>query len=782
MPGLGRVYSYGRMHRSLVAYGCTALLVGAVPTSAVAQPSKERPFIQAAKVDTGPKVDGVLDDAVWQTATPVETFTQQEPNLGQPASERTEVRIVYDSRTIYIAVHAYQPGGVALAEAGAGAADPGADPHAHHGDGVVATEMRRDSDRLFDEDNFQVILDTFKDSRNGYMFVTTPLGAKLEQQVFDEGEGGGRGTTSNVNRNWEGVWDSAARITDDGWTAEIAIPTNTLRFRSTDQQTWGINFLRHIRRKNELDYWSPIPRAYSLTRVSLAGELRGLENLSLGWDLKLKPFVVAGPRYRETSAANRSTTWTRDVGLDARYGVTAGLNLDVTLNTDFAQVEVDDQQVNLTRFGLFFPEKRDFFLEASNFFTMGTGASFTSTPVQTDLFFSRRIGLSDTGQPVPILGGARLTGKVGRHNIAVLDVQTDSAFSRPGDNFFVSRYSRDVLRRSRIGAIFVNKESVDGNAHYNRTMGLDGNFSLGNSFQVNTYLAKTATNPDQPWLGGRPIGEGNDMAFYGRIAYRDPRWQVWLNYLDVQENFNPEAGFLQRSGGHRTTKAYFSRTPRPKKGAIKVMEPMYVLTYTTNQQGQLVGRLHHVMLGTTLRDDSFINVIYQRNHDMLEQPFTIRPGVRIPIGSYDMNEWMFTYNTSPGRRFFQRVTFQPNQFYGGTRRSLSYGVGARASSQLSAELNYNRNDVKMPWGDFLVNLTSLRVDYTFSPRMTIRSLTQYNTSTHEISNNVRFNLIHRPGSDLFVVYNDLRQTGLPGDVFPQKDRQLAVKLNYLIQK
>ena len=208
------------------------LLVGAVPTPAVAQPSKERPFIQAAKVDTGPKVDGVLDDAVWQTATPVETFTQQEPNLGQPATERTEVRIVYDTRTIYIAVHAYQAGGVAPAEAGA-ATDPGADPHAHHGGSVVATEMRRDSDRLFDEDNFQVILDTFKDSRNGYMFVTTPLGAKLEQQIFDEGEGGGRGTTSNVNRNWEGVWDSAAKITADGWTAEMAIPTNTLRFIPT---------------------------------------------------------------------------------------------------------------------------------------------------------------------------------------------------------------------------------------------------------------------------------------------------------------------------------------------------------------------------------------------------------------------------------------------------------------------------------------------------------------------------------------------------------------------
>ena len=736
---------------------CLVAALVAVPSLSPAQLSKERPFIRAVKAEAGPRIDGVLDDAAWQAATPVEDFTQQEPSLGQPATERTEVRIIYDARTIYIGIKAYQA------------------------DGVVATEMRRDADRLFDEDNFQVILDTFKDSRNGYMFLTTPLGAKLEQQIFDEGEGGGRGTTSNVNRNWEGVWDAAAKTTDFGWSAEMAIPTNTLRFRPTDEQTWGINFLRHIRRKNELVYWAPIPRAYTLTRVSLAGELRGLQDLSLGWDLKLKPFVVAGPRRRELSATSTTTSWAKDVGLDARYGVTPSLNLDVTLNTDFAQVEVDEQQVNLTRFGLFFPEKRDFFLEASNFFTMGTGGSFTSTPVQTDLFFSRRIGLSDTGQPVPILGGARLTGKVGKNNVAVLDVQTDSAFGKPGDNFFVSRYSRDVFRRSRVGALFVNKESVDGSAHFNRTMGLDGNFSLGNNFQINSYLAKTSTSDELCQARGQTSCSGNDMAFYGRFAYRDPKWNLWVNYLDVQENFNAEAGFVQRTG-IRTTKAYFGPTPRPKKGGIKVMEPMYVLTYTTDQTNRLVNRLHHLMWGVTLRNDTFINVIYQKHMDVLDLPFNIRPNVRIPTGAYNMNEWMFTLNTSPGKRFFQRVAWQPNDFYGGTRQAISYAVGARATSRLSSELQYSRNDVKMPWGDFLVNLTTLRVDYTFAPRMTIRSLTQYNTSTNEVSNNIRFNLIHRPGSDLFVVYNDLRQTGLPADVFAQKDRQLVVKLNYLIQK
>jgi hypothetical protein len=726
------------------------------PHEAVAprQPAKpasevrgDRPALRAVLAANGPRIDGVLDEPAWQTANVIDTFVQQEPREGEPATDRTEVRVLYDRGRLYIGVRAF-------------ASLP-----------VVATEMRRDADRLFDEDNFQVILDTFHDSRNGYMFLTTPLGAKLEQQIFDEGEGGGRGTTANINRNWDGVWDAAARITNEGWTAEIAIPFSTVRFKPSDEQTWGMNFERQIRRNNESVFWSPIPKAYGLTRVSLAGELQGLQGISRGLDLRLKPFAIGGVRDVQASATSRDTSSVQDIGIDARYGVTAGLNLDLTLNTDFAQVEVDEQQVNLTRFSLFYPEKRDFFLENSNFFTMGTGGAFTSTQVQSDLFFSRRIGLSDTGQPVPIIGGARLAGKSGNNNVGVLDIQTDGAFGKPGANFFVGRYSRDILSRSRVGALFVNKESVESSAPYNRTMGVDANLYIGRSLQVNSFLAKTAT----------PGRVGRDMAFYGRVAYRDPNWNVWLNYLDVEDNFNAEAGFVQRTGV-RTTKAYFSPTPRPKRASIKLMEPMYVITYMTDQTGRIVGRQHHYMVGTTLRDDSFINVVFQQTLDVLDRPFRIRPNVTIPRGTYQMNEWMLTYNTSPGRRFYERLTVQPNQFYDGTRLRVSASAGVRASSQLAAELQYERNDVKMPWGGFLVNLSTLRVDYTFSPRMTLRSLTQYNSSTHELSNNIRFNFIHRPGSDLYVVYNDLVETGLPADIFGRKDRQLVVKMTYLLQR
>ena len=702
--------------------------------------------VTASRTDAAIRLDGILDEDAWQQAVPATGFVQQEPSPGQPETDRTEVRILYDKGNLYIGFKAVS-------------AVP-----------VVATEMRRDADRLFDEDNFQVILDTFHDSRNGYMFVTTPLGARLEQQIFDEGEGGGRGATSTINRNWDGVWDSAAKITDEGWTAELLIPFTTVRFRPAEEQVWGINFLRHTRRKNEITYWSPIPRAYSLTRVSLAGELDGLRNLSRGLDLRLKPFTVGGGRIISTAPSVNTTSVVRDIGLDARYGLTAGLNLDLTLNTDFAQVEVDDQQVNLTRFSLFFPEKRDFFLENSNFFTMGTGPSFTTTQVQTDLFFSRRIGLSATGQAVPIIGGARLAGKSGAHNIGVLNIQTDSAFGRPGDNFFVSRYSRDILRRSRVGAIFINKDQSS-TGYFNRTMGVDANFALGRSLQVSSYLAKTET----------PGKVGNDMAMYGRIAYRDPKWNMYVNFLDVQENFNAEAGFVQRTGV-RTTKAFISQTPRPKRGPVKFFEPMYVFTYMTDQTNRMVYRQGHYMLGTTLRDDSFINVIFQQVVDVLDAPFRIRPDVTIPVGEYRMNEVILTYNTSPGKRLYERLTVSPVQFYGGTRLNISAAAGVRLSSQLSTEVQYNRNDVKMPWGNFVVNLASARVDYTFSPRMTLRSLTQYNTSTNEVSTNIRFNFIYRPGSDLYLVYNDQVQTGLPADIFGRKDRQLVMKLTYLLQR
>jgi hypothetical protein len=737
-----------------------ALLLALLRTSApvVAQSAdqagsysrRELYTVQAIRVEQAPRLDGVLDDPAWAKAAVIDNFTQQEPRAGTPASERTEVRIMHDSRALFVAVHAFD-------------SQPSR---------LVATEMRRDSDRLMDEDNFQLILDTFNDSRNGYMFVTTPLGARLEQQITEEGEGNSRAgqNNSNINRNWDGVWEVAARSTEDGWTAEIAIPLTTLRFADVPEQTWGINFMRNIRRKNEQVYWSPIPRAYSLTRVSLAGTLTGLHAIDHGMDLKLKPFVISGVRNRQTAPETGSTAVLRDAGLDARYGVTGGLNLDVTLNTDFAQAEADQQQINLSRFSLFFPEKRDFFLEHAGLFNMGTGGTFGTGQLETDLFFTRRIGLSETGQPVPIIGGVRLAGKAGSNNIGLLDIQTDAADSRPGHNFFVARYSRDILQRSRVGALIVNKETMD-SAHYNRTFGVDANLALGSHVQLTSFLAKTAT----PGLDGR------DLAWFGRIAYRDPHWNLYLNHEDVQENFNAEVGFVQRRG-IRATKLYIGPTPRPGKLGLRLLEPMVVLTYVADQDNRLIARVQHYMFGTWLNDGSFINVIWQRMLDVLDEPFQVHRDVQIPIGTYHYDEWTFTYNTSQARRLYGRFSFHPNQFYDGTSRNLSFAAGVRATSRFSSELQYTRNDVRLPHGEFVLNLGILRVDYTFTPRMTLRSLTQYNSSSREVSSSIRFNYTYRPGSDLYIVYNDLRPTGLPQGTFGPTDRHLVIKLNYLLAR
>jgi hypothetical protein len=701
---------------------------------------REAYHVEAKQAGGAPVIDGVLDEPIWREAAMIDRFTQQEPSDGAPASERTEVRLLYDAEHLYIGVRAYD-------------SDPA---------GVIATEMRRDSPRLLDEDNFQIILDTFRDSRSGYMFVTSPLGAKLEQQVFEEGAGNLRGAASNINRDWNGVWDAAARRTADGWVAEISIPMVTVRSPDVDVQTWGINFMRSIRRKNEQVYWSPIPKPYTLTRVSLAGTVSGMTGVTRGLDLRLKPFVIAGGR-RDRTGASVSQRALRDVGLDAKYGLSSGLTLDVTVNTDFAQAEVDEQQVNLTRFALFFPEKRDFFLENSGQFTVGTQGNDR----MADLFFSRRIGLSDTGQPVPLLGGARVTGKMSGHNVAVMQLQTGDAFGRPGENFLVGRYSRDIGQRSRLGGLLINKEGID-SPLFNRTMAADAVIAPTSSLSFHSFIARTSS----------PGVVDDQQALHGRVLFQNSKWNTYGEYTDIEENFRAEAGFVPRTG-IRTSKLHIERNPRPG-GLIRVMEPMFNIQYTTDQQNRLITRRLHHMVGTRFQNGAYLNVVLNRWLEVLDRPFAIQRNVSIPAGVYRFHDWNFTFNTNPARRFYERFTWSPQTFYTGTRHDLDAAIGVRASSRASAEFSVSRNDVELPWGAFVVNLAIMRLDYAISPRMTVRSLSQYNSSTRQLSASVRYNYIFRPGSDLYVVYDGL-QGNLPGR--PEvRNAQLVVKMTYLVSR
>ena len=724
--------------------------------------------VAPVRVENGPQIDGRLDEEVWLRAAVIDEFVQQEPAEGEPATERTVVRLLYDAEALYLGVEAYD-------------SEP---------DGVIATEMRRDSLRLLDEDNFQVILDTFQDRRSGYMFVTSPLGAKLEQQVAEEGEGGWRGRNSNnININWDGVWDVVSRRTADGWVAEIAIPMVTLRFPRQEEQAWGVNFMRNIRRKNEQVFWAPISKEYTLTRVSLAGTMTGIGAVNRGLDLRMTPYMLAGGRQDRAAGAvtggGLDGSGFNDYGLDVKYGVASGLNLDLTLNTDFAQVEVDEQQVNLTRFPLFFPEKRDFFLENAGMFNVGApGSGFGRV---ADLFFTRRIGLSAGGQPTPIIGGARLTGKVNRHNVAAMNITTGS-FGNAGDNFFVGRYSRDILARSKVGGIVIDKQAVGsvlapdagGVSHYNRTFAADTTLAVHRNLTMTGFVAKTQT----------PGLTSGDMASYARATWLSPAFHVYTEFADLQENFNPEVGFVPRLG-IRTSKFHGEWNPRPGRFNIRMFDPMWNITYTTDQHNRLLTRRIHNMIGTYFEDGSSVMFYFNDHFEQLDIPFPIRnTGVTVPAGTYRFGEWVFSYQSDPSRRLYTRTRYSPQTFFDGTRTDIQATVGLRATSRVSAETIFNRSDVDLPWGHFVADLASLRLDLTLSPTVTLRSLSQYNSLTGELSNSIRFNWIYSPGSDIYIAYDEMRLDDLfylnphvrrsPwGDV---RNRQIAIKMTYLLSR
>jgi hypothetical protein len=730
------------------AAGILLLALGAVtllPDDARAQEARELYRIGAVRVDEAPTLDGYVNDAVWQMADLIDGFVQQEPNEGDPASERTEVRIIYDAENLYIGLIAYD-------------ASPGA---------VSATEMRRDSNRILEEDNFQIILDTFMDSRSGYMFVTNPLGAQLDQQVFNEGVGGRPGqVSSNINRDWDGIWHVEARRTDEGWSAEIAIPVVTLRFPDRQVQRWGINLMRNIGRKNEQAFWAPIPKAYGITRVSMAGSLDDLSALSRGSDLRIKPFVAGGARHVAEDGGTEDT-FQREMGLDLRYGVSASLNLDVTINTDFAQAEVDDEQVNLTRFPLFFPEKREFFLENAGAFNVGSTAS---NDRYAELFFSRRVGLSGTGDGIPILGGARLTGSVGRNDVAIMDVQTEGAFGQEAENFLVARYSRNVLDRSRVGAILVNKAQTDGGGDYNRTYAVDMLFAPAPDFSVTGFLAKTAT---------RGV-DGDDMGGYVNATWLSSTGRVYAEHVSLQDNFNPEVGFVPRTG-IRTTKVHFEWNPRPGVLGIRVMSPMYNITYTTDQENRPVSRRHHYMVGTRFENGAYLNVWHNAYFDRLDEPFRVAGSeVTVGEGEYRFGEWRFSFDSNPARRVYYGLSFAPQDFYDGTRTDMSASLGLRLSSRLSTEARYQRNEVDLPAGAFDVDLGSLRVDFALSPTMTLRTLTQYNSLSEQWGTSARFRWTYSPGSDLYLVYDEVRRD--PTGLAEYRDRRFILKLTYLLSQ
>jgi hypothetical protein len=468
----------------------------------------------AMRVNRPPRLDGdVLGDSAWASVIPLTGFWQTTPDEGQPATEQTEVRIIFTADTLYFGVVCYD----------------------RNPKQIIVSESRRDSP-LEETDSFQIIMDTYLDRQNGFVFGTNPAGIEYDGQVTKEGEGSGTGPGSQqvgsgggFNINWDGSWEVRTQNSDTGWSVEFAIPFRTLRYASGNSQTWGLNFQRNIRRRNETSFWAPLPRQFNLYRLSRAGTLTGIA-IPQQRNLKLTPYVLGqGNRAAQSS----DTEWLGDIGGDAKYSLTPSLTLDLTINTDFAQVEVDELQINLDRFNLFYPEKRPFFLENAGSFSVGS-------PGEVEMFFSRRIGIALNGTAVPILGGARLSGKIAGTNIGFLDMQTNAVNgATPANNFAVARLNRELPNRSAIGAMFVNRQGTGDPAptnDYNRTIVADGRLGIGKYGLVSGYAARTAT----------PGISSDQHAFKLGGSYDSEAWLLQANYTEVGDYFNPEVGFLSR--------------------------------------------------------------------------------------------------------------------------------------------------------------------------------------------------------------------------------------------
>lgn len=675
-------------------------------------------------------IDGNLDEPEWTQAQPAKDFIQTDPSMGEPATEPTEVRVLYDDKNLYIGVYCFDSAG---------------DKE------LIITDMRRDF-RPRDNDHFSMVFDTFDDNRNGFIFGTNPSGAQRDGQVGGDG--------AQISFDWDGIWDVKTKTTESGWQIEMVIPFTTLRFRELHTQVWGVNFGRRIRRKNESTNWSPIPRPHTTSRVSFAGTLEGLNGIGQGRNLYFKPYLSA-PVVRQV---DDDVDFVPEAGLDVKYALSSGLTLDLTVNTDFAQIEADEQQINLTRFSLFFPEKREFFLENASIFQFGKSARRFGPASSRDVipFFTRRIGIS-RGQLVPILVGARVSGKAGHYTLGILSMQTDEFEDIPSANFTVGRLRGDLFRNSDIGVIFVNKQESDG--EFNRTYGFDANLKFFNYLDVVPFILKTDTSAK----------EGEDTAANISVSWTDPFWDIQAEYLSIEENFNPEVGFVPRTG-IRKSRGRFSIKPRPGERipSIRQFQPSVEMNYITNQENMLETRTLKSAFSIQFENNSNLRFTHTARFERLDEPFEIRSEQEIPIGDYQFNDFEVSYNGDRSRMISANAGLQTGDFFDGDKDSYRLGLRFQPSHHFEVNVSWEHDDVELPSGDFTTDLATTSLLYSFSTKMFLNALIQYNSTVHEIESNIRFNWIYKPLSDLFLVYNERRTTA--GEVV---ERALIAKLTYI---
>ena len=710
----------------------TALLVSAPPSHAAETPAAA-PIAQATSTETPPVLDGeVLAEDVWRAATPLTGFWQTTPDEGQPSSERTEVRLLYTRDTLYVGVvcHDREPGR------------------------IVVNESRRDS-ALEDTDSFQVILDTYLDRQNGFVFGTNPAGLEYDGQVTNEG-GEDNGTLGGFNLNWDASWQVRTRVGEFGWSAEFAIPFRSLRYGGGEAQSWGVNFQRNIRRRNERAFWSPLARNYGLFRLSSAGRLDGLRPPRQR-NLAITPYALASSE-RASDTAHTDA----QIGGDLKYGVTPSLTLDATVNTDFAQVEADEQQINLDRFDLFYPEKRPFFLENAGFFTVGT-------PGEVEPFFSRRIGIGPDGEVIPILAGGRLSGRVAGINLGLLDMQTRSVDGvAPANNFAVLRAFREMRNRSGVGVIGVNRQATGATAgvdDHNRALGVDGRLGIGPHLDLAGYALRTFT----------PGAREPQHAWHGSATFRSPAWEIYGKLTGVGEDFDPQVGFVRRRGYIKPDALVFHTHRFRSGGPLGLHEVRPHVSYRGFWKPDGFhesGFLHmdnHFAWSTGWEVHTGVNV----TREGLREPFEIVPGIVVPPGTYDNREVQIVGNTNLGSRLSGSFRIVRGGFFDGDRLTLQPEVRLRVGDTFTGSVSLDRNDVDLGGGAFVTNLVRTRLSYSFTPRLYVQALVQYNDRIDNWSTNLRLGWLHKANTGVFLVYNDNRD-GLGAG---PRDRAVVLKLS-----
>ncbi len=713
-----------------------------VPPAVVTRNESGRATVRAVRLATPLRIDGRLDEVLYDTVPPISDFIQVEPRPGEPATDRSEVWITFDDTTVFVSLRCWQ--------------DP---------DKIAASDMRRDS--FSQDDYFDIALDTFFDRRNASVFTIYASGGRFDAQITDERQ---------MNVDWNPVWDLRIGRFEGGWTAEAAIPFRSLRYRPGRAQIWGVNLQRYTQWKNESSTLNRIPVALGemgIMQMSLAGPLVGLEAPPASRNLEIKPYLVADMESDRLADPEVSNEVNADLGIDIKYGLSQNLTADFTYNTDFAQVEADQQQVDLTRFSLFFPEKRDFFLENQGTFGFGgAAAGFFGGSDAPILFYSRRIGLQN-GRAVPIEGGARLTGRAGKYTLGLLDIQSDdeATSGARATNFGVVRLKRDILRRSSVGMIYTRRSvALDGGGR-NDAYGLDGTFAFFDNLTFNTYWAETRT----------PGLMGDDASYRLQMDFNGDRYGVQLESLRVGSHFNPEIGFVRRHD-MRSSYGEFRFSPRPANSKL-VRKYSFTgsMAYIENGAGLLETREAEGEFEVEFHSGDQIELTYVRAYEFLPYPFPIAADITLGVGAYDFDYVQAQLQLGQHRRISGGFFFEYGDFYSGRKTTLGWGWGrVSLTSQFLLEPSISFNRVELPAGEFDVELVDMRAIYTMTPRMFVSALFQYDSESRGLAANVRLRWEYRPGSELFVVYNEQRDTltgGFPG----LNNSALIVKVTRLFQ-